>query len=62
MLAEESTASVAGAPAAMGDMGGEVAPSVEFPYGFPAAGRYRVFVQMKHGGVVETGVFDVEVK
>lgn len=34
---------------------------VEFPYGFPSAGRYRVFVQMKHGATVETGVFDVVV-
>ncbi len=34
---------------------------VEFPYGFPTPGRYRVFVQMKHGGTVETGVFDVMV-
>jgi hypothetical protein len=39
-----------------------VTPSVAFPYGFPTAGRYRIFVQMKHGGVVETGVFDAEVK
>ena len=37
-------------------------PIVEFPYGFPAGGRYRIFVQMKHGGTVETGVFDAEVK
>ena len=36
-------------------------PIVEFPYGFPSAGRYRIFIQMKHGGVVETGVFDAEV-
>ena len=35
---------------------------VEFPYGFPSAGRYRVFVQMKHGATVETGTFDVTVK
>ncbi len=36
------------------------APSnlVEFPYGFPTPGRYRIFVQMKHGTTVETGVFD----
>ena len=63
MLADASTNAAAG----MGgmDMGGEaeaVSPSVEFPYGFPSAGRYRVFVQMKHGGVVETGVFDAEVR
>ena len=34
------------------DMGGAatpIAPVVEFPYGFPSAGRYRVFMQMKHG-------------
>ena len=34
---------------------------VEFPYGFPTPGRYRVFVQMKHNNTVETGVFDVMV-
>jgi hypothetical protein len=39
-----------------------ISPTVEFPYGFPSAGRYRVFVQMKHGGTVETGVFDAEVR
>ncbi len=37
-------------------------PIVEFPYGFPSAGRYRIFIQMKHGKTVETGVFDAEVK
>jgi hypothetical protein len=30
---------------------------VSFPFGLPSAGRYRVFVQMKHGNTVETGVF-----
>ena len=35
--------------------------TVEFPYGFPSAGRYRIFVQMKHGATVETGVFDADV-
>jgi hypothetical protein len=33
--------------------------TVEFPYGFPSAGRYRIFVQMKHGTTIETGAFDV---
>lgn len=37
-------------------------PIVEFPYGFPTGGRYRIFIQMKHGSTVETGVFDAEVK
>jgi hypothetical protein len=31
------------------------------PYGFPAPGRYRVFVQMKHGAIIETGAFDLTV-
>lgn len=35
---------------------------VQFPYGFPTPGRYRIFVQMKHGGMIETGVFDASVK
>ncbi|MFT4113663.1 hypothetical protein [Silvibacterium sp.] len=35
--------------------------SVSFPYGFPKSGDYRVFVQMKHGDTVETGVFDAVV-
>ena len=38
-----------------------VDPTVEFPYGFPKPGRYRIFVQMKHGSTVETGVFDADV-
>jgi hypothetical protein len=34
---------------------------VSFPYGFPKAGEYRLFVQMKRGGIIETGVFDTQV-
>jgi hypothetical protein len=34
---------------------------VTFPYGFPTAGDYRVFVQVKRAGRVQTGVFDVRV-
>ena len=37
-------------------------PVVEFPYGFPSPGRYRIFVQMKHGATVETGAFDADVQ
>ena len=39
-----------------------IPPTAEFPYGFPSAGRYRIFVQMKHGSTVETGVFDADVR
>ena len=34
---------------------------VTFPYGFPSPGRYRIFVQMKHGNTIETGIFDATV-
>lgn len=34
----------------------------DFPYGFPSPGDYRIIVQMKHAGIVETGVFDVKVE
>lgn len=39
-----------------------IPPAVDFPYGFPSAGRYRIFIQMKHANTVETGVFDAEVR
>jgi hypothetical protein len=32
-------------------------PVVSFPYGVPTAGTYRIFVQMKRAGKVETGGF-----
>jgi hypothetical protein len=32
------------------------------PYGFPSPGRYRLFVQMKHGHFIETGAFDLDVR
>jgi len=40
----------------------KLAPEVDFPYGFPTSGRYRIFIQMKHANTVETGVFDAQVK
>jgi hypothetical protein len=43
---------------AMGPIGSEVS----FPYGFPKPGLYRIFVQVKYNGQVETGVFDAQVK
>jgi hypothetical protein len=35
---------------------------VAFPYGFPKPGLYRIFVQVKRAGHVETGVFGTWVK
>jgi hypothetical protein len=34
---------------------------VSFPYGFPKPGDYRLFVQIKRHGEIETGVFDAHV-
>jgi hypothetical protein len=34
---------------------------VTVPYAFPRAGDYRIFVQIKRGGRIETGAFDVRV-
>jgi hypothetical protein len=64
MLAEASTAAADGSAAPMDGMAAPdapLAPQVEFPYGFPSPGRYRIFIQMKHGSTVETGVFDADV-
>jgi hypothetical protein len=41
---------------------GPLPPEVRFPYGFPQAGDYRIFVQIKRAGRVETGVFDAHVQ
>lgn len=38
-----------------------VTDTVSFPYEFPSAGRYRLWVQVKSEGRVLTGVFDAEV-
>jgi hypothetical protein len=38
-----------------------IPPEVSFPYGFPKPGEYRIFVQIKRAGHVETGVFDTQV-
>ena len=42
----------------MGETSSRLPNTVSFPYGFPSPGRYRIFVQMKHGQTIETGVFD----
>lgn len=35
--------------------------TVTFPYGFPEAGEYRIFVQVKRAGTIVTGAFDATV-
>ena len=37
-------------------------PEVSFPWGFPKPGDYRIYVQVKRAGKIETGVFDARVE
>jgi hypothetical protein len=46
----------------MGQQSEPISNVVEFPYGFPSPGRYRIFVQMKHWNTIETGAFDAVVQ
>jgi hypothetical protein len=41
---------------------GVLPAEIRFPYGFPQPGGYRLFVQVKRAGRVETGVFDARVE
>jgi hypothetical protein len=58
MLANPSTEEHAG----MHMDSSAIPPVAAFPYAFPSPGDYRIIVQMKHGGVIETGIFDAVVQ
>jgi hypothetical protein len=46
----------------MNDSSKSIPNTVSFPYGFPTPGNYRIFVQMKHGNMIETATFDAQVQ
>jgi hypothetical protein len=60
-----SERSVGGAPGsteqAHAHARGALPAAVTFPYGVPEPGDYRIFVQIKRGGRIETGAFDARV-
>jgi len=41
---------------------GALPSAASFPYGFPKPGAYRIIVQVKRGGQIETGIFDATVE
>ena len=44
------------------EMPTKVEPEFSMPYGFPKPGLYRIFLQFKRAGKVETAVFDTQVR
>jgi hypothetical protein len=57
-----SAALQAAMPAGMTMKSEPLSHEVSFPYGFPQPGDFRIFVQIKRAGQVETGVFDAHVQ
>jgi hypothetical protein len=65
MLLQQPSATASGTAAASGSMADmhpeTISPEITFPYGFPQPGDYRLFLQVKRSGQVQTAVFDAHV-
>ncbi len=46
----------------MGMPADPISNAVDFPYGFPTPGRYRILIQMKHDTTIETAAFDAQIQ
>lgn len=71
MMASADNSASAAAPMAEMNMSSEtnppgapasVSPEISMPYGFPQPGLYRIFLQFKRAGKIDTAVFDAQVK
>ncbi len=61
-LVPQSSAMASGMTMEMAGSSGNLPPEFSFPYGFPHPGDYRVFVQIKRAGQVQTAAFDAHVQ
>lgn len=60
----QSGGAMAGMPgmAMPADKAVKFGPEISFPYGFPKPGLYRIFVQIKRAGEIQTGIFEAQVE